>query len=623
MDKGGGFVYVAGPVNTVQLAGPAEDEKTRLGPILQDLPVVPKDIRLEAMNRSTEKAWPLDFKDASADLLKFLKLKDETADEKFQDDWKDFFGPIQPDRSVDRGFYNFYPVESVTPAALVAAYFGDPEAKAKDPKGQTSLMPYIVVSNPADEEKRVIWVGWGEMWRLRQKNEAYLEHFWTKLTRYAGDLHHGKIIKRITPNFGKVFKSTDLINMEARIEGKGGEPLPEDARPVVKVTLESAVTTKMTDEDRDNLLKLQERAGVSPPQLQRRAELERKSKDKKITADEVKELTQLIQKQRNSDLTPVEKQQMSDLEGKARAEARQNKELEDLKKELPMKAKPQSEGWYQVQFKAPVAGSYSMELTVPETGDTMTHHFTVKPSDPEIDDPRPDFDRLYEAASYADQYLPTRMAPAEYADLLQKLERPKLEESQADDRPRLYFTLANADQIPQCMRDIEHKDVHADDARYVWGESVAAPTAVGDRWVPWWAALPLGVGLVIGCLVCSSLAGVRQWRGMDEARQHPWAALLIGLAALDACFCVFAYLRWGMSLHLAAAAFLVCVASFGAYFFACYVKLTAWIVCILVAAVLVPPVFLPPAFALGWYAFTALVAVMCLEWAVRKLLRLA
>ena len=54
VDKGGGFIYVAGPVNTVQLAGPREDEKRRFGPILDKLPVMPKDIRLEEVNRDTE-----------------------------------------------------------------------------------------------------------------------------------------------------------------------------------------------------------------------------------------------------------------------------------------------------------------------------------------------------------------------------------------------------------------------------------------------------------------------------------------------------------------------------------------------------------------------------------------
>ena len=94
-------------------------------------------------------------------------------------------------------------------------------------------MPYIVLSNPADPDHRVVWIGWGEMWRLRQKNEAYLERFWTKLTRYAGALNQGKVVKRITPNFGRVFTVNQPVVMEARIDDKGGVRLNENAKPKV------------------------------------------------------------------------------------------------------------------------------------------------------------------------------------------------------------------------------------------------------------------------------------------------------------------------------------------------------------------------------------------------------
>ena len=84
-------------------------------------------------------------------------------------------------------------------------------------------MPYIVLSNPSDPDHRIVWLGWGEMWRLRQKNETYLERFWTKLTRYAGNLNQGKVVKRITPNFGRIFSVGQQVVMEARIDDKGGD----------------------------------------------------------------------------------------------------------------------------------------------------------------------------------------------------------------------------------------------------------------------------------------------------------------------------------------------------------------------------------------------------------------
>ena len=95
-------------------------------------------------------------------------------------------------------------------------------------QGQDSLMPYIVLSNPADPDHRIVWLGWGEMWRLRQKNEAYLERFWTKLTRYAGGLNQGKVVKRITPNFGRVFTVGQPVVMAASIDDKGGVRLQRE-----------------------------------------------------------------------------------------------------------------------------------------------------------------------------------------------------------------------------------------------------------------------------------------------------------------------------------------------------------------------------------------------------------
>ena len=66
--------------------------------------------------------------------MEFLKLAEEAGDKgppPFLADWKDFFGPIQPDGSVNRGFFNFYPVENGKPGAQVVAHFADPTAKTQ------------------------------------------------------------------------------------------------------------------------------------------------------------------------------------------------------------------------------------------------------------------------------------------------------------------------------------------------------------------------------------------------------------------------------------------------------------------------------------------------------------
>ena len=94
---------------------------------------------------------------------------------KFLDDWKEFFGPIQPDHSVNRGFYNFYPVESKP--ATDGRLLRRPERQGQELQGQGVAHAVPRLSDPSDVETRLVWLGWGEMWRLRQKNEAYLSAF--------------------------------------------------------------------------------------------------------------------------------------------------------------------------------------------------------------------------------------------------------------------------------------------------------------------------------------------------------------------------------------------------------------------------------------------------------------
>ena len=167
----------------------------------------------------------------------------------------------------------------------------------------------------------------------------------------------------------------------------------------------------------------------------------------------------------------------------------QKLELENLQKEKWMSYKPKSDGWFQVKFKPPVEGDYTMEVTVNETGDKISHKFTVKPSNPELDNVRPDFARMYEMSSYADEDVQPRMSAADYTTLLQKLQRPKLDDTQKDDRPRLYFNLKNADEIPRCMDKTSNQRRDYSDPRPIWNTPVrfsrAASSWAGMRSRRW------------------------------------------------------------------------------------------------------------------------------------------
>ncbi|HZY85671.1 MAG TPA: hypothetical protein VFE78_12630 [Gemmataceae bacterium] len=238
-EKGGGLVVVGGPINTVNLARPGA-VRERLKGVLDLYPVNLKDVRVEEMDRTTESPWPLNLGEATGE-VEFLKLSDE---DNFQDAWKAFFFGTPADGgapgTVLRGFYNFYPVDSAKQGTQILARFNDPRAKLKD----GTLQPFIVMTDPAGT-RRVVWIGSAETWRLRQYREAYHERFWTKLVRFAGAKSQGAVSRRIRLEMSKNQTVNKDVEVSAKIDGPGGEPLPRDAKaPLIKLTLPVGVAPK-------------------------------------------------------------------------------------------------------------------------------------------------------------------------------------------------------------------------------------------------------------------------------------------------------------------------------------------------------------------------------------------
>jgi hypothetical protein len=229
VDKGGGLILIGGPINTLQLARPGAN-RDKLKPILDLYPITLKDIRLDEMDRRADTPWPLIFDAATPD-MEFLKLDEGGAEgpPPFMSDWHEFFFGNTTDKKAAaiRGIYNYYPAETTKPGAQVVARFGDPQAKLKDGVAQ---QPYIVISDP-NSGRRVVWIASGETWRLRQYRETFHERFWTKLSRYAGAKNQGRLAKRIQINMARTFTANRPVEIEAKIDAKGGDPLPRNARP--------------------------------------------------------------------------------------------------------------------------------------------------------------------------------------------------------------------------------------------------------------------------------------------------------------------------------------------------------------------------------------------------------
>jgi hypothetical protein len=168
VEWGGGLVLVAGPVNTPALTRDREKARAAL-----DLwPVVPGEPAEADTSRPRRLHFPTD-----GDGAPFLQL--DPAGAAPLAGWDRFFVD-RSDEKAPRGFFSAYPVRSVKPGATVVATLADPKAKRAADKGP----PFLVTT--ARGKGRVVYLGSGETWRLRQYREAYHENFWRRLLTYAG-----------------------------------------------------------------------------------------------------------------------------------------------------------------------------------------------------------------------------------------------------------------------------------------------------------------------------------------------------------------------------------------------------------------------------------------------------
>jgi hypothetical protein len=174
VEAGGGLVVVAGPVNTPALARPRGRDKARGA--LDLWPVVPDDPAAEGADTSRPRRLLFP---TGGDGAPFLKL--DPAGVGPLAGWDRFFRDNADDKAP-RGFFSVYPVRSVKPGATVVATLAGPKATKVWERG-----PPFLVTMPRGKG-RVVYLGSGEMWRLRQYRESYHETFWRRLLAYAAAL---------------------------------------------------------------------------------------------------------------------------------------------------------------------------------------------------------------------------------------------------------------------------------------------------------------------------------------------------------------------------------------------------------------------------------------------------
>jgi hypothetical protein len=232
--RGGGLIVVAGPVNTYQLA--SADEGGKFKPLLDLFPVKPGDSRLQnpltGSRRNTREAYRLNFPGAHPEETDFLKLDDDKPG--VLAGWEEFFtGQEKPEANppakVPRGFFTFYPVQSVKRNATVVATFGDPSAR--DAEGKEP--PFLVTLKY--DKGMVAWVGSAETYRLRQFRETFYERFWTKLGRRVSSGTRRVQTTRGVPVVGRLYTVGSYVTLKAQLFGPDSKPLPPSERP--KLTL--------------------------------------------------------------------------------------------------------------------------------------------------------------------------------------------------------------------------------------------------------------------------------------------------------------------------------------------------------------------------------------------------
>jgi hypothetical protein len=125
------------------------------------------------------------------------------------------------------------------------------------------------------------------------------------------------------------------------------------------------------------------------------------------------------------------------------------------RRDIEMTAKPsQSDwaGWFQGRMLLPKPGEYKLELPIPSSSDILRGKFAVRESNPELDNTRPDPAALAAMVGDLDDVLGRLKDKSALDELRQRLRGSRSTGTEAKpESPKLLFTLANAEAIPNCL----------------------------------------------------------------------------------------------------------------------------------------------------------------------------
>jgi von Willebrand factor type A domain/KOW motif len=440
---GGGLVFVAGALNTEEMARP--NKRMEMEHVLNMLPVVVADSRKE--DHETDRPRRLVFPQATAE-MEYMRLDENDKKAEWKKGWDRFFNEVQDEDGKvvkdakneavpERGFYSYFPSKSVKQNALVVAAFDDPTAKLPGPK--EALQPFLA-TGPWGSGK-VVWLASGEMWRLRSFRDPYHERFWTKLLRDVGSNSINTVNRRITPVMSRFGVLNKYQTFEARFVDMNGAPIPRDVKPPPRLHI---ALPEGAEAHKGDLVLVRE-----GPYLNKKGKVVEVFTEKNDNVE--------IRKLR---LAGIEMDKLVAVEAKGvdvlsppldftpRLGTRPSDELDR-----------KNNGWFQVAFQPRSIGEFKLRVEYTDAADNVYNHkFIVRESNPEIDQTRPDLAALTELASSAKPVL-DRLDEGARNRLRNELRRsrPKDKDGKAevpdnDESLKLLFNLDGARIIPDCMR---------------------------------------------------------------------------------------------------------------------------------------------------------------------------
>jgi hypothetical protein len=252
-EGGGGLIFVAGPINTSQLAR-VEEGTGRLVKILELLPVLPADS--VARNIKPFPKTPRRLKLYPERIIgsELLKLDDKVPNDPVAG-WERFFTDrekyvpsmdLKEELFPHRGFFSAYPVKEVKPGSAVLADFMD-----QSDTGEAAPTPWIVTNNPS-AAYRTAFLASPELYRLRpfepedKTGQEYFERFWFKLMKYMAAKRNVKAPR------GRVLVSKEGVSgaplrVQARILDENAKPYVKNIDPKFKVVQQKAGATRPED----------------------------------------------------------------------------------------------------------------------------------------------------------------------------------------------------------------------------------------------------------------------------------------------------------------------------------------------------------------------------------------